>query len=238
MTENINKFVTIKEKKTGEYKYSCAPENIIHIYKYIYSLGFRTSKVNKFKILYKRNGNKIFFVNKTDFSEGFINFLKEQNYTGLSKEHSVIDIMNYFLIKNPIKENKLFNDIFYEELSNSEKHFVKMQKDIHYRHEFETNQMFEKLKDWGFKKRKKVDKGKTFVKSEYYYKSLGYNKYLVFDYSLTKQKNSDTFDCLIEYYDNEKDIGKKRAIETQVIKNSFLLEKDFGRIKELLDKKQ
>lgn len=97
------------------------------------------------------------------------------------------------------------------------------------KYSFEIDELLSKFQEWQFKITN--DSIGTFCKGNpLYYKSIGENNYIVFNYFNSTKKSNRGFDCWLAKYSNFSDIGVKKPLEMESIRLSFHLDADFDLI--------
>jgi len=228
---DIHNFISIQEQRNGNFKIDINDFNRINIYKLLYENGYRKSQINKKRIYYKREKNKLNKIHKHDIVNVFYFMLKNLEFVNIPSKIEYSDIINLYLEKDPIKENKLFNFYLRETLTETETHELRMQFDVDYKHEFEIKQILLKFEEWSFCKT--IDTIGTFCKNNpLYFKNIGNNGYLIFNhFNLKKKAKNDGFDCWHATYYNQESIGKKQPLNIKSIRLGFNLERDISLIK-------
>ncbi len=230
MDRDISRYVTIIRQKNGKVKLSHDINNEANIYKLLYELGFRKSKINNRGVYFQKKGYDLIPVEIDDIRHTFYNFLKKNKFKNMPKDITHEDILRWYLEKAPIKQNGLFNYYLEIKLSEREEHIIKLKTDIDYEHKYKVTNLLNKFKEWNFCQ--SID---TKTHTPLYYKKIDKNKYLIFNhYNFESKKNTDGFDCWIASYKNEKQIGKTIPTEIKDLRFSFDLEKDFELIKKYI----
>ncbi len=112
MTTDINNFVTIKRQKNGVSKIIHNRENEVNIYKFLReNLGFYKLTTNKKRDYYRRGNNKPTPVSMFHIRDAFRDFIKHEYYTNLPEDIAPDEIYEWYISKNPIKENDLLRYI-------------------------------------------------------------------------------------------------------------------------------
>ncbi len=112
VTTDINNFIIIDRQKNGIVKIKHDTSNEANIYKFLRDhLGFYKLTTSKKKDYYKRENNKSTPACIFQIKGAFRNFIKSEHYTNLPKDISPEDIYEWYISKNPIKENDLLRHI-------------------------------------------------------------------------------------------------------------------------------
>lgn len=227
MRKDISKFVRIIQQKNGIVRLNFEKSNELEIYKFLKENGFGKSKVGKKIIYYQKQRDKIKVVQKDDISYFFYEYLRDGNYkipNTLRKE----EILDAYLKHLPIKENKLYNFILKEELSDNDSHKLLIQSDTTYGHKFESSRLISKINEWGFRK---IQSGKK-PSDPLYFKSISKDTYIVFRHYNSLKPHDDGFDCTIGRYLSEKHIENEHTIETIKFIKTFRLNEDLKILQE------
>lgn len=73
------------------------------------------------------------------------------------------------------------------------------------------------------------------TEADLYYRNIGGKRYLVFNhYNKKRRADLQGFDCWISTYNSENEIGKKKAIQTEDVRLSFQVERDWHLVASLL----
>ena len=232
MEKDINKYISINRNKSGKTKITHDLENEANIYKLLHSIGFRKTTLNNKKLYFQIVDNDLIPVSIHDMRTKFYQMLKNFEFDNVPEDVSYIDILNWNLTKQPIKQNGLFYHYLETELNEDEIHILKMKKDINYKHRYEIDSVLNKLEELQFEK--SIDKTSAILTNgTLYYKCIGSNKFLIFShYNAKSKKNDDGFDCWLANYKNDKQIGKSIPSELKNLRMSFKLDRDF----ELIEK--
>ncbi len=235
MTEDINKFIRIIHQKNGKIKIQYDFENQVNIYKWLREFGYRKSKLDNRVIYYREHDGEVKQTNFLKIKTAFSDFLQNGNYKNLPENINQNDILEWYYLKNPIKENSLLKHILEDELSNTEIHSLRMQTNHSYEHRFQINEFIKKLLDWGFKKT--IDKISSYSSdpSPLYYKQISKEEYLIFNHFASEAKCEDGFDCWIGIYQNEKLIGKKNPSNIESVQLDFEITRDITLIEKFLN---
>ena len=234
MKININNFFTFDRQKNGNSKISFSLSNEGNIYKFLRELGFCKSKIDNKNVLYRRLENNFSVTNFQDMKITFWNLLKQGEFENMPEQLKCEDILNYYLQKNPIKQNGLFDHYLEDNLTEQEVLKLKLLTDYKFNHKFKVNTLLSKFNEWTF--HKTIDSVGTFCKDNtLYYKNIGDKKYLVFNHYNEKDRTKDGFDTWVATYKNEKLIGTKRPTEFENLKLSFHLDRDYSLIEQYLN---
>ncbi len=169
MKEDINKFLTISRYKNGRVKISHDVDNEANIYKLLFKLGFRKATLNNRKILFQKTNDDLIPVKFDDIRVAFCKLLKNFEFENVPDYVNYVDILNWYYVKNPIKQNRLFNEYLSVELSKSEIHTLKLKTNVVYKHRNKINSILDKLNEWNFSKT--IDKKATIcINTTLYYK--------------------------------------------------------------------
>lgn len=233
MTKDINDFITIIRQKNGQVKITHTPNNVCNIYKYIYELGYRNSKLGKKRIYFLRNGTNVTPVNFWDIKDDFFERFKKFDFTNIPKDIEYASILNCYYRRQPIKENEVFKNYPDEILTKAQIHNFMLIRDPFYKHRFEVKELLSKLDEWAF--HRTVDTiGAFTTKSPLYFKNVGGQKYLIFTYYNPNHESNDGFDSWIATFSSQNHIGNKMPLEVEKIQLSFHLERDFHLIKDFI----
>ncbi len=110
----------VRSKKSDHFKISQNISNEANVYKYLFELGYRFTKIKNKRFYYRRDQLKLVPIYFQDIKDAFKNVLDEFNFSnipdGLSKE----DVINWFYHRRPIKNGGFFESILNENLSDFE----------------------------------------------------------------------------------------------------------------------
>ncbi len=233
MKRDINDYFTFFRQKNGRIRITFNDHNIINIYRILHEIGYRIGKLDNKRIYFQREGNILKEVHKSNILNGFYSLLKNLEFANIPEDIDYSDIINCYLQKGPIRENRLFYYYLHDTLTEDEKHQFRLETDVDYKSKFEIQQIFSKFKEWSLNTI--IDKNSTFGKDAIlHYKKIEGKKYLLFHHFGTKRKFGDYFICLIAYYNNENEIGIKRPVDQEEIICNFNLKRDFNIIKDYL----
>ncbi|MDO9187604.1 MAG: hypothetical protein Q7W13_16455 [Bacteroidia bacterium] len=225
MTRDINDFMTFARQKNGRIKITQKEGNI---YKLLHELGYSKTKLKNKRIYFHRDKMGLTLVSLSSIKDAFKNMLKTKSFINIPANIDSSDILEWYYMKNRIKENGLFDHYLADTLTEDETHKLRLQTDPIY----EAQHLLSKFDKWGFSKSVDIAGGFSKNKVPYplYYKNIGDKKFLVFSYSKFNKNKIDVFDCWIATFENEKHIGNKKSLDMQKIKFSFKLENDFDLI--------
>ena len=235
MEKDINNFLTFSRFKNGKVKILHDKQNETNIYKLLFSLGFRKSILNNKKILFKKTNDDLIPVSIHDIQNAFYELLKNYEFVNLPDDVNYVDILNWNLDKQPIKQNNLFNHYLSVELNEKEMHILRLKTDVNYKHRNEINSILDKLNELNFSK--SIDRKSSICKNApLYYKKIDCNKFLIFShFNAESKKNIDGFDCWFANFKNETQIGTASPSELKDIRLSFNLERDYELIKDYVE---
>jgi hypothetical protein len=234
MTKDINDFVYFDRLKNGKIKISSDIHKEANIYQYLRGLGFCKSKLGNKRVYYRREGETIKPSSLHDIKYTFWELLQKGDFSNIPTDIEYSEILNWYLDKQPIKENGLFDYYLEDKLTETEADNFCLQTNHSFRHTFEVQQLISKFDEWNFSKT--TDTVGAFCKDNpLFYKKIGDKKYLVFNHYNSKSKTNDGFDCWIATFANEKQIGIKKTMDVQEIRLSFHLDRDFELIKDYLN---
>lgn len=234
MTKDINDFICFDRLKNGKIKITSDSNKKANIYKYLHELGFCKSKLENRRIYYRRENGKVNPSNIHYIKHTFWELLQKGDFSNIPDDIENSDILNWYLSKQPIKENGLFDYYLEDSLTETETQEFCLLTNHSYRHKFQIQQLLSKFNEWNFAKT--TDTAGTFCKDNpLYYKKVGDKKYLVFNHYNSKDNTNDGFDSWVATYSNEKQIGIKEPIQIQDIRLSFHLDRDFELIKGFLN---
>ncbi len=230
MTININDFISFDRLKNGKVKITTDISKEGNLYKYLRHLGFCKSKLDNRRVFYRRENNSIFPSSLHDIKQAFWELLQKGDFSNIPPETSYSKILNWYLDKQPIKENGLFDYYLEDNLSETEAHNYRLASNPKYRHKFEIQQQLSKFAEWKFSKT--TDVFGSFCKDNpLYFKRIDDKKYLVFNHYNSKSKSNDGFDSWLATFTDVRQIGVKKPLEIQNIRFSFHLDRDFELIK-------
>jgi hypothetical protein len=235
MTKDINDFITIVRNKSGKVILTIEIVNKINTYQLLRELGYRKSKLDSKRIYFRRDTESVLYVSLDDIKDAFREFLVNGEFSNMPDDIKKDDVSNCYIQQEPIKENRLFDKILDDILTETEVHEYRLQLvDQTYRHQFEAKQLLLKFDEWGLKKT--IDTIGAICKDNIlYYKKINNNKYLIFNHFNSKDNTNDGFDCKILTYDNESHVGSKLPSSKELIKESFQLDRDFQLIAEYIN---
>lgn len=234
MTININDFISFDRLKNGKVKITTDISNEGNLYKYLRQLGFCKSKLDGIRIYYRRENSSIKPSSMHDIKHTFLVLLQQADFCNIPTDVSYSDILNWYLDKQPIKENGLFDHYLADNLSKTEAHNYRLLTNPMYKHKFETQQLLSKFAEWNFNKT--IDKVGAFCKSNpLYFKRIEDKKFLVFNHYNSNSETNDGFDSWVATFTDEKQIGIKKPTQIQDIRLSFHLDRDFELIKDYLN---
>jgi hypothetical protein len=233
MKKDINDFITIVKKKNGVSEITYNYLNESNIYKFLHELGFCKSKIGKKNIYYRRNGKNIIPSSFDEIDYTFWNFLQNTDFNNMPVDIDKINILEWFLKKNPIKKNELFDSCLSDNLSENEIHSFLLMTNSSYKHKYEINQLLSKFEEWSFLKTE--DRyGSLCKNSMLYYKAIERGNYLIFSHYNFENKTNDGFDCWIATFSNKNQIGLNKPSNIQNICLSFQLNIDLPLIEAYL----
>lgn len=236
MTTDINNFITLDSFKNGRVKISQTISQEGNIYKLLFELGYRKTKLNDKRIYLKREGTFISVVHPSDIRQAFFKFLShDADYSNILDGIDREEIINWFYQKNAVKENGLYDHYLADTLSESEAHDLRLRTDHDYKHSFDITQLQSMFDEFDFNKT--VDSINSYSDNNptLYYKQVADRKFLVFNHWNAKSKHNDGFDCWIATYPNEKQIGNKKPLELHDILLGFHFGRDFSLIEQYLN---
>lgn len=234
MKININDFLTINTQKNGRVFVSHDINQEANIYKFLRELGYRKARLNNKKIYFRRNGTDIVAVSLLDIKFTFIKMFESSDLINIPSDMEHQAIINWYCLKQPIKENGLFDYILEDSLTDVDVHNYKLQRDFNYKHKFGIQQLFSKFAEWSFDNT--IDIAGSFSdNAPLYYKYIGDKKYIVFNHYNSQDNTNDGFDCWVSTYENIKHIGNRKPISNQNLRLSFLLERDYHLISKYLN---
>lgn len=109
-----------RSKKSGQFNINQNTNNQANVYRYLFEIGFRFTKIKNKRFYYRRDQFKLIPSDFQDIKNGFKNALDEFNFSnipdGLTKE----EVINWFYHRRPIKNGGFFESILYENLSDFE----------------------------------------------------------------------------------------------------------------------
>ena len=118
--KNINDLITIKRTSSGQFIINQNISNQANLYRYLFELGFRFTKIKNKRFYYQRDKYKLTPIYFEDIRNGFKNALVEFNFSnipdGLTKE----EVINWFYHRKPIKNGGFFKECLTENLSDLE----------------------------------------------------------------------------------------------------------------------
>lgn len=233
MTRDINSIVSIIRQKNGKVRITHDAQNERNIYQLLHEFGFCKSKLDNKPVYYRRNANNIMPSNMRDIRIVFFNWLKKSEFDNIPEDIDYSTILNWYLEKQPIKENGLFDHYLQDTLTEEDANKLKLLTDRTYRHKFEVETLLSKLNEWLFSKT--TDQVGTFCKDHpVYYKKIEGKKYLLFNHYNSRDKINDGFDCCIAIFNNENQIGNKKPLFREEIRLSFILDRDYSLIEAYL----
>jgi hypothetical protein len=199
-------------------------------------LGFRYTKFDgKGNYLKEQNGvYKI--VNFHDLRDDFRNYISD-NFEELevSKEIGLDDFMNEYYKKTPIKDGNYAREYLAEdfELSDYNKHIIRLESNEKYRRQYFRNEMLEFLKQENFNEFK--DELKIFnLTGPLFYKQSNRGYFLVFNNPFHGGKVISTvFDLHKVDAKSQKDFFNAKAKKCELIKIAFDLKTDVDLLKKL-----
>jgi hypothetical protein len=229
MAKDINDFFSIGQLKNGVIKITSDISNESNIYDFLHELVYCQTKLNGKRVYYKSEGRSLTNLSFSEVKEVFYDLIRNEKFANIPSFILPRDILNYCYKKDPIKCNDLFLYCFEDTLTEQEQHELRLKTDREYNRDFEIQQTFAGLNRWNFKKT--IDVIGSFWKDcDLYYKDIGKNKFLIFNFVNLKNKKS-FFDCSISTFTNENNIGNKTPLDIQIIIQSFHLNTDFDLIK-------
>ena len=230
ITYKINDFVTIDRFKNGRKKIEFKIRNESNVYRLLKTLGYCYAKVEGKVYYYRRIGDNLIPQSVLSIKQAFGNFLTSASFSDLPGDLTLNEVRNWELSKRPVKVNGLFKDHLHDKLTSEEVHRLRMKTDVEYSHQFEINFILDKFKQWGLKQG--LDQVGSFSKGNpLYYKDLGNQKFLVFNFFNAKRKLHSGFDCWLATFVQEKHIGHRKPLSNQDIRLGFQFEKDYALIK-------
>lgn len=227
--KDINDFISITKSRDGRMKISHNVNNEGNIYKFLSSIGFGQTKLDRKRVYYRRIDGDIIPVAIYNIKDEFSKYLKELRFDNILYS----DIMNWYYKKDPIKRNGLFFAYLESPLLPIEEHIYKLKTDIDYKHDIEIKAILNVFKEKDFKK--SIDKKGLFCKDAIlYYKKVKDFQYLIFaHFNHDKKKWKDGFDCyMATYLEKSPSIEKHIPTSLETVKLSFKIEQDFKVIDE------
>jgi hypothetical protein len=232
MKINIDDFVSLSRMKNGKLTSFFNTHNEGNIYKFLRELGYCKSKLDNKQILYQRSEFDVSPVELQDIKHHFYMSLHEIEFIDIPDTIEREDILNWYLKKDPIKENGLFNEYLKDHLTETEAEELRLKTNPDYKLKFEVQQLISKLYEWNFNKT--TDSVGAFCKDRpLYYRNISDRKFLIFSH--TNLKNNDNFDCWTAEFTDENHIGLKPPLERNCIEYSFKLDRHFDQIKDFLN---
>ncbi len=230
----LNNFIKVNKLKNGKLKITHDQENERNILKFIYGLGYRRTKLGSKNIYFRKVENDLLPVSINDIRREFYELLKEFRFCDIPEDIVYTDVLNWYLDKRPLKENKLLKEYLGAELTEKETHNLRIKTDVSYKHEVEISLTLSKFREWNLKK--VIDtKSSICTNAPLYYKNIDVNKYLIFSHFNAESKNNiDGFDCWIASFKNENQIGKNKPTQIEDICLSFNLSDDLKLINDYI----
>lgn len=101
--KNINDLIKIKRSKSGQLKIYQNINNQANVYKYLFELGFRFTKVKNKRFYFQREKSKLVPIYFQDIKDGFINALTEFNFSNIPDSLNKVEVINWFYHRKQIK---------------------------------------------------------------------------------------------------------------------------------------
>lgn len=204
-------------------------------YKTLYELGYRYSIIDGKRIFYQKTERGPDSCSLSDIKGVLLEVFRKGELSNLPQNVTRDDLINWYYEKEPIKYNGFFKYYLVEELHPVAEHTLKLQIDPDYKHDYWKSELLLKFNEWGFMNT--IDRVSSFgTNNPLYYKSIGENRYLVFNhYNSTSKKHNDGFDCRVAEFEKDNEIGKKLPKSIEKIKLTFNLESDYGLIKKYVE---
>ena len=234
MEIDINDFVTFTKIKNGDYKITHDENNQANIAKYLHKMGFGITKLNSKTVLFKRENFEIYPFTFDNIKSEFYKMLDSYEYVNLPKYISCHDISNWYLQKNPIKNNEIFKHYLKDNLSEKEIHLYLLKVSYSYREEFKIQKLLLKLSELGFSEIVN-HKSSFFVEGNIHYKNISENQYLLFLQYMKRNNNRFQFECYLTEYKSQNDIAIKPPNKYKEISCCFDIEKDYAEIEQYLN---
>lgn len=234
MKIDVNDFVTIVPGEYGEHEMNSTLSQEANLYKWLARKGFLIHRLDKSSKFLLRSEDGIKPASIHTMRDLLFDTLKKAELTGLDPELNRNDVLEWMLISNPIKDNKLLRYHLRGKLSKEEIHDYRLRYDVDYHNQHRFNATMSMLEENGFKET--PDLIASFSReSTLYYKPVGNGQYLVFSRNIfPKQKYRDNFDCWLAYFRKEKDIGKIKSTPRNLCL-TFYIDQDLNKVKLFLN---
>ncbi len=233
MKRDIYDYIKVKRLKNGLVKINHTRDNEANIYKLLYDLGFRKSKLNNKRIYFRREGQKIIPTNFKDIKYAFLELLRNAEFANIPDDFNYSKITNWYHDRQPIKENGLFDHYLFEDLSQHEALTFRLQTDHIFKHKYEVQTLLTRFETLKFDKT--VDKSSSICQNApIYFKEIEKNKYLIFAHYNSEIKTNDGFSCWIGSFRNIAQIGIKKPLELKLIKENFYIDIDYHLVKDYI----
>lgn len=231
--KDIKELITIIKQKNGTIKVTQDVDQKCTMYKYLNEIGYFNTKINNRVVFFRKIDGKLFHSSFDEIRTTFWKKLENSEFSNIPSDISYKEILNWYLGKLPIKQDKILNKYLYVELNEYDEHLLRIQFDTDYRHQYNTTQLLTKFEEWGFSKTiDSVDSDKTPL----YYKKIDVDKYIIFRHYCFEKPKQDGFDCSISIFAEEHLIGKKPSVEVQDVKLGFIYERDTYLISKHIDR--
>lgn len=232
MEWDISSIVSFTHLKNGRVKIKFDDGNL---FVWLRELGYRKAKINNRLQHYKRDGNELRHLHKSEIRAVFSEMLKKFAFTNIPDTVQYLDIINAYYEQRPIRENGLYDHYLADIVTADEAHNYMLKTDEGYKHKFEAQSLVSQLEEWGFVK--SVDYIGSYHKGDtLYYKQIEKEKYLVFHHLSYNGKDSGIFDCTLSIYANAKYVGNKKPPSDIVIMCGFKLQRDWHLIEQYLSR--
>lgn len=121
MIKDINDFITIKRLKSGEIKIKHPKEKEVNIYKLLYELGYRMTRVEEKPVFYFRNKFEVLPSSMSEIREAYRDYLKQFNFINVTNDINSELVMECYYGRQPIKNNGLLEHYLKgDDLTNAE----------------------------------------------------------------------------------------------------------------------
>ncbi len=192
--------------------------NEIEIYKSLRDFGLRFANVDKVGHFYfRQDGIKV--ANLLGLRDLVWDKLEKGEFPNKNLT------LNAYLKKNPIRKGEALKRILRDNLTDGEKHIVKIQVDIKYQKKTEIEETIKELEKLNFTK--VIDEVGNFGNMDIYFKQKLDQEFIVLShYCKGKDILKQGFDCWRTTYKRDSDIGIKKPLTVDSLRLSFHLNRD------------
>lgn len=120
MKTDILGLISLHRFKNGRVKISHDTSNEANIYRLLYAMGFRQGTLDGKRVHFHKEGRNIKICYMRDLKDAFYHFLEAEQYSNCPDDLTREMILDWFLEKNPIRQNGLFEYYLKEDIKEYE----------------------------------------------------------------------------------------------------------------------